>query len=67
MPANNLRQAMVPDGARVLENTRGSAPGLWIDHPRGLVLLLPGPRAALAELAEPLRVSVRVRTAFAGS
>ena len=30
MPENNRRQAMVPAGARVLENTRGSAPGLWL-------------------------------------
>src|SRR6266851_1183462 len=29
MPAVNARQAMVPEGAEVLENPRGSAPGLW--------------------------------------
>ncbi|MEY2975401.1 MAG: hypothetical protein RIR49_1821 [Actinomycetota bacterium] len=28
MPANNLRQAMVPVGARIIEQTRGTAPGL---------------------------------------
>jgi nicotinamide-nucleotide amidase len=43
MPENNRRQAMVPAGARVIENTRGSAPGLWIDHDDRVVLLLPGP------------------------
>ena len=31
MPEINRRQAMVPAGARVLENTNGSAPGLWIE------------------------------------
>src|SRR5467141_5232557 len=31
MPAVNVRQAMVPEGAEVLENPRGSAPGLWIE------------------------------------
>ena len=28
MPENNLRQAMVPDGAEVIAQTRGTAPGL---------------------------------------
>ncbi len=28
MPANNLRQAMVPEGATVIPQTRGTAPGL---------------------------------------
>src|SRR4029450_9795037 len=32
MPESNRRQAMVPRGARVIENSRGSAPGLWIEH-----------------------------------
>jgi nicotinamide-nucleotide amidase len=43
MPENNRRQAMVPVGARVIENPKGSAPGLWIDHDDRVVLLLPGP------------------------
>jgi nicotinamide-nucleotide amidase len=43
MPEINRRQAMVPRGARVIANARGSAPGLWIEHEDHLVLLLPGP------------------------
>jgi nicotinamide-nucleotide amidase len=43
MPLNNLRQAMVPAGADVIDNPNGSAPGLWIDHGAQAVLLLPGP------------------------
>jgi len=44
MPESNRRQAMVPDGATVIENSRGSAPGLWLDDDDGrVVLLLPGP------------------------
>ena len=43
MPENNRRQAMVPAGARVIDNGNGSAPGLWIDHGDRVVLLLPGP------------------------
>jgi nicotinamide-nucleotide amidase len=43
MPRNNLRQAMVPRGADVLPNPHGSAPGLWLDLDRQVVVLLPGP------------------------
>ncbi len=60
MPESNRRQAMVPEGARVIPNARGSAPGLWIDHDGRVVLLLPGPprelRPMLTELVEgPLK------------
>jgi nicotinamide-nucleotide amidase len=60
MPEINRRQAMVPAGAVVIENTKGSAPGLWIDHDGRTVLLLPGPprelKPMLATLVEgPLR------------
>lgn len=43
LPTANLRQAMVPDGATVLPNPAGTAPGLWlhVDDDRG-VALLPG-------------------------
>jgi nicotinamide-nucleotide amidase len=43
MPAVNVRQAMVPEGAEVLENPRGSAPGLWIQDSGRMIALLPGP------------------------
>lgn len=43
MPETNRRQAMVPAGARVLENSRGSAPGLWLEEGDAVVVLLPGP------------------------
>ena len=60
MPESNRRQAMVPEGARVLENSRGSAPGLWLEEGDAVVLLLPGPprelKPMLAALVEgPLR------------
>ena len=43
MPAINRRQAMVPAGARIVENPNGTAPGLWLEDGERLVLLLPGP------------------------
>lgn len=43
MPDINRRQALVPRGAALLPNAKGTAPGLWVPSPRGAVLLLPGP------------------------
>jgi nicotinamide-nucleotide amidase len=34
---------MVPEGAEVLDNPRGSAPGLWIEDSGRKIALLPGP------------------------
>lgn len=39
---NNKKQAMVPEGAIVLENPHGTAPGILIDDPRGIVACMPG-------------------------
>ena len=63
MPANNRRQANVPDGAVVLPNPRGTAPGLWIEQGGRALLLLPGPPRELAPLLEDaLQAHVRPRT-----
>jgi len=47
MPEVNARQAMVPEGAEPLENTRGTAPGLWLETDGKVIVLLPGPPAEL--------------------
>lgn len=54
MPAINRTQAEVPEGATVLPNPRGTAPGLWLDDDRGrAVVLLPGvPREMRGLLVE---------------
>lgn len=39
----NARQAMVPEGATVLENLKGTAPGLWMETDGHSLILLPGP------------------------
>ena len=51
MPENNAKQADVIEGAEILPNARGTAPGQWLDivfggH-RKLLMLLPGPPAEL--------------------
>ncbi len=43
MAKNNLRQAYLLDGAEVLPNPNGTAPGQFISTDRGAVALLPGP------------------------
>ena len=50
MPELNIRQAMVPEGAEVLENPRGTAPGLWIEDSGHFIALLPGPPRELKPL-----------------
>jgi nicotinamide-nucleotide amidase len=43
MPESNRRQAMIPDGARKLDNKHGSAPGVFIEDDRDRwVVMLPG-------------------------
>jgi nicotinamide-nucleotide amidase len=54
MPEINRRQAMVPDGATVIENSRGSAPGLWLEDDGRVVLLLPGPPRELKPMLTAL-------------
>lgn len=54
MPPNNEKQAEVLDGATLLPNRNGSAPGQWLDtvfegH-RKVVILLPGPPKELKPL-----------------
>ncbi len=50
MPESNLRQAMVPEGATLLPNAQGTAPGLWLESDGHIVLLLPGPPRELRAL-----------------
>lgn len=43
MPEINARQAMVIEGAEVIPNPNGSAPGMYVQHEGRVVVLLPGP------------------------
>ena len=42
MAATNRTQAEVPEGATVLPNPRGTAPGLWVEERGRVVVMLPG-------------------------
>lgn len=54
MPERNSRQAMVIDGAEVLDNPNGSAPGLFLEHEKTSVVLLPGPPREMRPMFENL-------------
>ncbi|MBQ9886074.1 MAG: competence/damage-inducible protein A [Lachnospiraceae bacterium] len=50
--ASNIRQAMVPSGAIVLQNDNGTAPGLIIEGEDCTAILLPGPPNELIPMFE---------------
>lgn len=43
IPKNNWKQAMVPEGAIVLDNDNGTAPGIIMEKDGKRLILLPGP------------------------
>lgn len=43
MTPNNRKQALIPQGAEVLPNPNGTAPGIWLEQEEKQVVLLPGP------------------------
>jgi nicotinamide-nucleotide amidase len=63
MAENNLRQALVPEGAAWLENKHGTAPGIWIEHGHNLVVLLPGPPGELEAMFDAACVPRLAQTA----
>jgi len=44
---NNLRQAQAPEGAKLLPNPVGTAPGILLEHSGKLIFALPGPPSEL--------------------
>lgn len=49
---NNWKQAMVPEGAKILPNANGTAPGVIIEEKHTHVILLPGPPQELIPMFE---------------
>ncbi|MFW6131781.1 MAG: competence/damage-inducible protein A [Candidatus Aminicenantaceae bacterium] len=52
MPQPSKGQAYVIEGAEVLENECGTAPGFWIDTGPNIIILLPGPPNELKPMFE---------------
>jgi nicotinamide-nucleotide amidase len=68
MPSGNRQQAMIPEGATILHNNHGSAPGVLLEDDRGRwVATLPGvPREMRGMLADTLLPLLRERMARSG-
>jgi len=63
MPENNRKQAMVPEGAEVLPNPNGTAPGLFLEDDGRCIACLPGVPAEMKPLLTE-QVIPRIREAF---
>ena len=67
IPESNKQQAMIPEGAVILQNRHGSAPGIWLEDERSptprWVAMLPGvPREMRGMLADELLPRLRALT-----
>jgi nicotinamide-nucleotide amidase len=54
MPEINRRQAMAPQGATLIDNPNGTAPGLWMEHGETAIVLLPGPPREMTPMLDAL-------------
>ena len=52
MPRSNRKQCYVIEGAEVLDNPNGTAPGLWLVAGRRRIALLPGPPREIRPMFE---------------
>jgi nicotinamide-nucleotide amidase len=67
MPEINRRQGMVPQGATILENPNGTAPGLWLERGPTAIVLLPGPPREMKPMFEAVvRERLSLRSGGAG-
>lgn len=68
LPPSNRQQAMIPEGATILANRHGSAPGIWLEDDRGRwVAMLPGvPREMRGMLADTILPRLRDRVPSGG-
>ena len=68
LPEANKQQGLVPEGAVILTNRHGSAPGIWLEDELGRwVAMLPGvPREMRGMFAEEVLPRVRERLVRAG-
>jgi nicotinamide-nucleotide amidase len=62
-PTTNRTQAEIPEGARILANRHGTAPGIWLEDEKGRwVAMMPGvPREMRGMLAEELVPAIKSR------
>lgn len=66
MAAANLKQCRIIEGAEILDNDNGTAPGLWLDDERLKLALLPGPPKELIPMFDE-RVLPRLKELSGGA
>ena len=52
MPKTNLKQAMRPEGSKVIENNNGTAPGYLMEKDGKTVIILPGPPGEMKSMID---------------
>jgi Predicted nucleotide-utilizing enzyme related to molybdopterin-biosynthesis enzyme MoeA len=68
-PESNVAQAMIPEGATIIQNQHGSAPGIWLEDAEARwVAMLPGvPREMKGMLADELLPMIAKRLQDSGT
>lgn len=67
MTENNLQQALIPEGATLIENPVGTAPGFIVESEQGTVIALPGvPREMKHLMGETVLPYLRERAGNTG-
>lgn len=67
MTQNNLQQVMIPEGATLIENPVGTAPGFIVETDRGTIIALPGvPREMKHLMTETVLPYLRQRAGHTG-
>lgn len=52
MTQNNLKQGLIPEGATVIKNNNGTAPGVIIEDDNKIMIILPGPPKEMKPMFE---------------
>jgi len=67
MTDNNRQQALIPEGATLIENPVGTAPGFIVEAEEGTIIALPGvPREMMRLMTDSVLPYLRVRSGEAG-
>ncbi|HWI54389.1 MAG TPA: competence/damage-inducible protein A [Desulfobacteria bacterium] len=67
MPEINKKQALIPEGAVVIPNKRGTAPGVILEHGSTTVVILPGPPIEMQPMFEETVVPYLREKSMGGS
>lgn len=52
MSSNNIKQTYKPEGSTLIENDRGTAPGIYIERDNIKIIMLPGPPIEMSHMFE---------------